>query len=127
MKTRGVLGMAVLLLCACAATAPPPAPAPPPPPPPPTPDQQFDALAQPYLREWPEPTPVDATALGDHRFDGRMDEVNAAGWQARLAYIERELTALSTVDRAALSRANQVDALLLRHELEYARWRIQSL
>ena len=99
----------------------------PPPPPPPTPDQQFESLAQRYLRESPELEPVDATALGDHRFDDRVDDVSAAGWQARITFVERQLAGLDAIDRAALSRPNQVDALLLRHELEYQRWRIQSL
>lgn len=127
MNRRGVLGMAVLLLCACAAAPPPPAPPPPAPPPPPTPDQQFESLAQRYLRESPELEPVDATALGDHRFDDRVDDVSAAGWQAQISFVERQVAALDAIDRTALSRSNQVDALLLRHSLEYQRWRIQSL
>ena len=126
MNRRIVIGVAALLLGACAAAPPPPAPAPPPPPPP-TPDQQFESLAQRYLRESPELDPVDATALGDHRFDDRVDDVSAAGWQAHITFIERQLAGLDAIDRAALSRPNQVDALLLRHELEYQRWRIQSL
>ncbi len=127
MNRRVVLGMAVLLLCACAAAPPPPAPSPPAPPPPPTPDQQFESLAQRYLRESRELEPVDATALGDHRFDDRVDDVSAAGWQAQVSFIERQVAALDAIDGTALSRPNQVDALLLRHALEYQRWRIQSL
>jgi uncharacterized protein (DUF885 family) len=127
MRQRVVAGIAAWVLVACTATPPPPAPAPPPPPPPPSPDQQFESLAQRYLQESPELEPVDATALGDHRFDDRVDDVSAAGWQARVAFAERQLAALDAIDRAALSRPNQVDALLLRHELEYQRWRIQSL
>ena len=119
--------MSVLLLCACAAAPPPPAPPPLAPPPPPTPDQQFESLAQRYLRESPQLEPVDATALGDNRFDDRVDDVSAAGWQARVTFIETQLAGHDAIDRAALSRPNQVDALLLRHELEYERWRIQSL
>ena len=101
--------------------------APPPPPPPPTADQQFEALAQRYLRESPEQSPVDATGLGDHRFDDRLDDVSAAGWQARLAFTELYLAALEPIDRAQLSRANQVDALLLLHDLEFDRWKLQTL
>ena len=41
--------------------------------------------------------------------------------------IERVDLRLDGIDRASLSRANQVDALLLRHDLEYDRWRIQTL
>ena len=127
MRERVLSGIAAMLLAACAAAPPPPAPAPPPPPPPPTPDQQFEALGQRYLREAQELTPVDATALGDHRFDDRLDDVSEAGWQARAAFDDKYLWALDGIDRASLSRANQVDALLLRHDLEYDRWRIQTL
>jgi len=124
---RVVVGMAAVLLCACAPTpvkAPPP---PPPPPPPPTADQQFEALAQRYIRESPEQSPSGATSLGDHRFDDKLDDVSAAGWQARLTFAELYLAALEPIDRSKLSRANQVDALLLVHDLEYDRWRLQTL
>jgi uncharacterized protein (DUF885 family) len=102
---------------------PPPAP----PPPPPTADQQFEALAQRYLREAPEQSPVGATGLGDHRFDDHLDDVSAAGWQARLTFTELYLAALEPIDRAKLSRANQVDALLLLHDLQYDHWKYQTL
>jgi uncharacterized protein (DUF885 family) len=122
-----VAAIALMLLCSCAPTPPRADPPPPPPPPPPTADQQFEALAQRYLKEAPEQSPVGATGLGDHRFDDRLDDVSAAGWQARLAFTERYLASLGPLDRAQLSRANQVDALLLRHDLEYDRWRFETL
>jgi uncharacterized protein (DUF885 family) len=116
-----------MLLCACAPIPPKAEPPPPAPPPPPTVDQQFEALAQRYLREAPELSPADATSLGDHRFDDRLDDVSAAGWQARLTFAELYLAALEPIDRSKLSRANQVDALLLLHELQSDRWRLQTL
>jgi uncharacterized protein (DUF885 family) len=120
-------GLAALLLCACAPNPPKAEPPPPPPPPPPTADQQFEALAQRYLREAPEQSPVGATSLGDHRFDDRLDDVSASGWQSRLAFTELYLTALEAIDRGKLSRANQVDAVLLLHDLQYDRWKFQTL
>jgi uncharacterized protein (DUF885 family) len=105
----------------------PEAPPAPPPSPPPTADQQFEALAARYLEEFPAAAPVSATALGDHRFDARLDDVSAAAWQSRIVFAELYLSALEPIDRAALSRANQVDALLLKHRLEYERWRLQTL
>src|SRR5688572_2228764 len=127
MKNWVIVAAAALLLGACA-PSPPVVQAPPPlPPPPPTADQQFDALARRYLQEFPEQSPVSATSIGDHRFDHRLDDVSAAGWQARVVFDEIYLSALAPIDRAKLSRANQVDALLLRHELESERWRIQTL
>jgi uncharacterized protein (DUF885 family) len=125
-SSRIAAGFAALLLAACAAP-PPPAPAPPPPPPPPTPDQVFEQVGKRYLDEFPRLTPVDATALGDHRFDAQLDDVSAEGWQAQLAFAEKYLAALQPIDRAKLSRANQVDALLLRHELESERWKLATL
>ena len=127
MRTNVLVASAALLLCACAPippVAPPPAP---PAPPPPTPDQQFEALAQRYLEESPEQSPANATGLGDHRFDNRLDDVSAAGWQARVVFTEIYLSALAPIDAAKLSRANQVDALLLRHDLERDRWRVETL
>ena len=122
-----VAAIASMLLCSCAPTPPRADPPPPPPPPPPTADQQFEALAQRYVKEAPEQSPVGATGLGDHRFDDRLDDVSAAGWQARLTFTELYLAALEPLDRAQLSRANQVDFLLLRHDLEYDRFRYQTL
>jgi uncharacterized protein (DUF885 family) len=121
-----VAGFAAML-CACAPTPPRADPPPAAPPPPPTADQQFESLAQRYLREAPEQSPVSATALGDHRFDDRLDDVSAAGWQARLTFSELYLAALESIDRTKLSRANQVDALLLIHDLESDRWKFQTL
>ena len=50
----------------------------PPPAPPPTADQQFEALAQRYLKESPEQSPANATGLGDHRFDNQLNNMSAA-------------------------------------------------
>jgi uncharacterized protein (DUF885 family) len=128
MKMRFVAGLAsALLLVACASSPPPPAPAAPQGPPPPTPDQQFDALATKYLQEFPAQSPVSATGLGDHRFDARLDDVSAAGWQAQQVFAELYLSELDRIDRARLSRDRQVDALLLRNELEQTRFRVQEL
>jgi uncharacterized protein (DUF885 family) len=128
MKAPIVLGMAVMLLAACAPMHPTPEPPPPaPPPPPPTADQLFESLAKRFVREAPEQSPVGATSLGDHRFDDRLDDVGPAGWQARLTFSELYLQALGPIDRSKLTRANQVDALLLQHDLEYDRWKYQTL
>jgi len=127
MKTRVFVGAAIVLLSACIPTPPLPEAPPAPPPPPPSADQQFEALAQRFLAESPDLDPVSATGLGDHRFDDRLDDVSAAGWQAKLMFAELYLSALDGVDTKKLSRTNQVDALLLRHELEYDRFRLQTL
>src|SRR3982751_1423755 len=82
MNGRIVVGLAALLLGASPPAPPPPAAAPAPRPPAPTPDQVFEQLAHQYLDEFPRLSPVDATALGDHRFDDRLDDVGFDGWKA---------------------------------------------
>jgi uncharacterized protein (DUF885 family) len=127
MRSNVLAATAAVVLCACA-PVPPVAPEPArPAPPPPTPDQQFEALAQRYLQESPAQSPTNATGLGDHRFDDRIDDVSAAAWQGRAVFAEIYLSALAPIDASRLSRANQVDALLLRHDLERDKWRIRTL
>jgi uncharacterized protein (DUF885 family) len=127
MKRRIIAGLLAVTLVACAPAPKAPEVAPPPPPPPPTPDQQFESLGKRYLQEITQLTPVDATSLGDHRFDDKLDDVSAAGWQQQLQFAATYLASLDAIDRSQLSRPNQVDLLLLRHELEYQRWKIQTL
>jgi uncharacterized protein (DUF885 family) len=126
MKAGVVIGIAATLMCACATSTPPPAPVAAPPPPP-TPDEQFEELANRYLREFPGKSPSAATALGDHRFDDKLDDVSAAAWEDRAAFADAYLSRLELFTPARLTRANQVDLLLLRHDLEYGRWRIRTL
>jgi uncharacterized protein (DUF885 family) len=115
-----------VLLAGCA-PMPPKEPPPPPAPPPPTADELFDALSARYLRESPEHEPVSATALGDHRFDAKLDDVSPTAWQGRQMFAEMYLASLDGIDRGKLSRDRQVDALLLRNQLEYDRFRVQEL
>jgi len=83
-------------------------------------DQAFSALADRYLREAAERSPVTATALGDHRADDRLDDVDAAARaRTRDTYIGyRE--ELAGIDRDGLSRENQVDAAILHNRIESA-------
>ena len=39
-------------------------------------DQQFETLADKYVDEFTALAPVSATALGDHRYDGDLDQVS---------------------------------------------------
>jgi uncharacterized protein (DUF885 family) len=90
-------------------------------------DRAFETLSDQYLNEVIEFSPVGATAMGDHRADDRLDEVDAA---AR----ERERTAfvgyrdrLAAIDTNELTRANQVDAAILRNEIESSLFELDTL
>jgi len=90
-------------------------------------DQRFEELGQRYLDELTALSPVSATFLGDHRFDGELDHVNEEARDKERQFLEQTLTDLGSIDRDQLSRAHQVDALLLENKLEEDLWRLQVL
>src|SRR5690606_24169321 len=90
-------------------------------------DEAFEALARDWLDDLPEFSPVTATGIGDHRFDHVLDEVDAAARERRRRLYRDYLARLDAIDWTALGRANQVDAELLRVELESGLWSLEVL
>lgn len=90
-------------------------------------DDAFERLAAGYIDSLPELSPVRATSVGDHRADDRLDPVNDAS-RTRKARRYREFReALDDIDWQDLSRANKVDARMLRAELDWNVWALQTL
>ena len=87
-----------------------------------SPDARFDALSKRYIDEFGRYSPVSATQLGDHRFDGELDDLSAAGRARTLAWVKGVLGELQGIDHTQLSRANQVDAAMLENQLRYSAW-----
>jgi uncharacterized protein (DUF885 family) len=87
----------------------------------------FTALADRYIEGLLRASPSAATQLGDHRYDGTLDDVGAEARQARLTELTSLLKELEAVDVAALSRPNQVDFQLLRQELRKGVWESERL
>jgi len=85
-------------------------------------DAAFEALSRRYLDEALALSPVSATQIGDHRFDHEIDDLSAAGRQKSTDFNRRFLGELDAIDLASLSREHQVDAHILRNQLEYALW-----
>ena len=90
-------------------------------------DAVFEALGKRFLDEMARLRPTYATYLGDHRFDGEVDDLSAAGRAREVAALKRTQAALARIDRSKLSRENQVDAALLANELAYQLWTIETL
>jgi uncharacterized protein (DUF885 family) len=85
-------------------------------------DARFEALAKRYVEEFGRYSPVYATQLGDHRYDGQLDDLSAEGRTRTLAWNKELLAELGAIDRSKLSRANQVDAAVLDNQLRYSVW-----
>jgi len=90
-------------------------------------DAQFEALTARWLDASLRLNPIGATGLGDHRFDGEVDDISAPGRAARVALARSTLAELGALPRAELSRANQVDAALLQTSLEGDVWTAEVL
>lgn len=90
-------------------------------------DAQFAALADKALQQWMALSPVAATQIGEHRYDNRLDDVSAAGIKAGAEQTQALLDALNAIDASSLSRENQVDAAILRNQLEGDLFRVNTL
>ena len=86
-------------------------------------DDKLTAFFKAYLEEEFKHRPYDATRLGDHRFDDRLDDVSP---EARAADLARWKTVLADlprkIDADKLSPAGRIDFDILRHDLERSVW-----
>jgi uncharacterized protein (DUF885 family) len=87
-----LLAIVIAALTACASR---PAPR--------TPDAALDALVEEYFERQLELSPMEATSIGDTRYDDRLDETTSPGFR------EKELA----IERAFLDRARLIDAARL--------------
>ena len=90
-------------------------------------DRQFAELGTRFLDEFPAFSPVAATRLGDHRFDGELDAISAASRAREADFYRQFLQRVDEIDPAKLSRSNQVDHALLEHDLRAQLWRQEIL
>jgi len=86
-------------------------------------DLRLDALFKDYLEEHFRQQPLEATQLGDHRFDHLLDDVTPKARERWQAHARRTLQELPRkVDYAKLSRAGQIDFEIFKHELTRSIW-----
>ncbi|MEZ5943448.1 MAG: DUF885 domain-containing protein [Planctomycetaceae bacterium] len=90
-------------------------------------DDQFEKLAAQFIDEYPALSPIDATALGDHRFDSQIDDLSPAARAKQREFYQRWQKQLAGVSRSDLSRQNQIDYSLLKRKLEHDQWNVDRL
>src|SRR5690349_12939246 len=82
-------------------------------------DAQLDSFYKKYLDEHFALRPLDATSLGDHRFDRELDDVSKASREKWRQHDRETLRALKkAVSYKQLSRAAQIDYEIFEHDLE---------
>ncbi|MCL6711813.1 DUF885 domain-containing protein [Pseudomonas sp. R2.Fl] len=90
-------------------------------------DARFADLSKRALEGWLQLSPVSATQIGEHRYDSEVDDLSAEGRQKSLDFSRKMLAELGAMDVSKLSRENQVDAAILRNQLEYDAWGNETL
>jgi uncharacterized protein (DUF885 family) len=86
-------------------------------------DAKLAAFFRTYLDESFRLSPMQATRLGDHRFDDRLDDLSSkarARWKKHSEKVFRELP--EQIDYRKLTRASQIDFEILKHQLVADLW-----
>jgi uncharacterized protein (DUF885 family) len=90
-------------------------------------DEVFQNLADEYISDLTNFSPVFATYVGDHSADHKLDDVDAAARAENRELLLEYIAALDTLDFDDLSRANQIDAEILMNQLKSDLWSMDEL
>lgn len=90
-------------------------------------DDEFVALANRYIEELLERYPESATALGDHRYDHRLNDYSAAAVAAGTAWNRAFLEQAESIEASRLGPGNAVDLAILRNHLRFSVWAAEEL
>jgi uncharacterized protein (DUF885 family) len=90
-------------------------------------DASFAGLSKRWLDGFLALNPVAATQQGDHRFDSELDDLSAAGRAKYVDFAKKTLAELDAIDVSKLSRENQIDAAILRNQLQSDIWGMDTL
>jgi uncharacterized protein (DUF885 family) len=86
-------------------------------------DSPLETFFRRYLDERFALHPVDATALGDHRFDDKLDDLSPAALEKSLAHLKATRAKLrKEIPRAKLLPDEQINFDIFAHELEASIW-----
>lgn len=90
-------------------------------------DNQLNAFFKNYLEESFRQQPLQATSLGDHRFDGQLDDISQPARDGWLALAEKTLDELpKQVDYQKLTRDGQIDFEIFQHNLQAQIWETEN-
>jgi len=88
---------------------------------------EFRALAERCIDQALEADPVEATWMGDHRFDDRLPELGPTALDERARTIDDQLTAIDAIDDVELDVPDLVDLEILRARLQREAFGIEEL
>jgi uncharacterized protein (DUF885 family) len=90
---------------------------------PPTEDAKLTAFFKDYLEKEFRLKPLEATRLGDHRFDHLLDDLSVQARAGQLEHTRATLAGLEKqIDYKKLSRTSQIDFEIFQHHLKRTLW-----
>jgi uncharacterized protein (DUF885 family) len=92
-----------------------------------TPDQKFEALANKYITELLKMNPEWATNLGEHAYDNRLNDYSLIGIENSRKFNDAYFVQLLKIPFSKLSKVNNIDARIMRDNLEYNKFRLEVL
>lgn len=88
---------------------------------------RFVTLADAYVEDLLVRSPGFATYLGDHRYDDRLGDYSAAGWQASLEAEKRWLEQLRRIDPGGLETGDGIDYEILLNHIESSIFELEEI
>lgn len=92
-----------------------------------TQNQAFESLAKKYIEQYLEISPGLATYLGDHRYDNRIDDYTAAGFERKRKLHQTVLEELKTIEVTQLGQDHLTDYKILQSSLESALYELNVI
>ena len=86
----------------------------------------FQAWLARFFESYYRHRPVNATFIGEHRYDSLLPDFSAAGVQAALADAAALLSAAAAIDETALSGVERIDKRLAEGFLRIQQWEYGS-
>lgn len=81
-------------------------------------DKDFERLGLEFVDTYPGFSPVEATWLGDHRFDEKLDDLNSEARERKNMYLRKLAITLYEFEPEKLSPQNRIDYEMLRRHVE---------
>jgi uncharacterized protein (DUF885 family) len=90
-------------------------------------DDKLDSFFRKYLGEHFRQQPLQATSLGDHRFDDQLDDISREAREGWLAFARQTLDELpKQVDYRKLSGDGRIDFEIFQHSLQAEIWETKN-
>lgn len=90
-------------------------------------EAKFAEISKRWLDGWLKRNPVTATQQGDHRYDAELDDLSKASREEYVTFSKGILAELDGIDAGKLSRENQIDAAILRNQLQGDLWNMETM